>query len=88
VGSDLLRFRAELERAFENRLRDEVECTKTRFPFETVSVLDEMIRASSGPSLSTYLLESGTLNQFRELCIHRSAYQLRKPIPIRLEYPD
>lgn len=78
---DLLRFRAELERAFENRLRDEVECTKTRFPFETASVLDEMIRASSGPSLSTYLLESGTLNQFRELCVHRSAYQLKEADP-------
>jgi hypothetical protein len=78
---DLLRFRAELERAFESRLRDEVEPAKSRFPFETVSVLDEMIRASSGPSLSTYLLESGTLDQFRELCVHRSAYQLKEADP-------
>jgi hypothetical protein len=78
---DLLRFRAKLECAFEDRLRDEVVLTKSRFPFEVVSVLDEMIRTSSGPSLSTYLLESGTLNQFREFCIHRSAYQLKEADP-------
>jgi hypothetical protein len=78
---DLLRFRAELERAFENRLRDEVVAARAQIPSDTVSVLDEMIRASSGPSLSTYLLESGTLNQFRELCVHRSAYQLKEADP-------
>jgi hypothetical protein len=78
---DLLRFRAELERAFETRLRDEVVPTTSRFPFETVSVLDEMIRTSGGPSLSTYLLESGTFEQLREFCIHRSAYQLKEADP-------
>jgi hypothetical protein len=78
---DLLRFRAELECAFEDRLRDEVVLTNSRFPFEVVSVLDEMIRTSSGPSLSTYLLEWGTLDQFREFCIHRSAYQLKEADP-------
>jgi hypothetical protein len=78
---DLLRFRAELERAFESRLRDEVGPTTSRFPFETVSVLDEMIRSSGGPSLSTYLLESGTVEQLREFCMHRSAYQLKEADP-------
>jgi len=37
--------------------------------------------ASSGPSLSTYLLEAGTLDQFREFCVHRSAYQLKEADP-------
>ncbi|MHB8378816.1 MAG: iron-containing redox enzyme family protein [Acidimicrobiales bacterium] len=77
----LLTFRAELERVFEDRLRDEVVEIKSCFPFEAVSALDELIRRSSGPSLSTYLLETGTLDQLREFCVHRSAYQLKEADP-------
>ena len=78
---DLLKFRAELERVFEDRLRDEVVDIKTRFPIEVVSVLEELIRAPSGPSLSAYLLEPGTLDQLREFCMHRSAHQLKEADP-------
>jgi hypothetical protein len=85
--SDLLRFRAELERTFENRLRDEVVPTDYSFPFEVATALDETIRASSGPSLSTYLLETGTLEQFREFCVHRSAYQLKEADPHTFAIP-
>jgi hypothetical protein len=77
----LLKFRAELERAFEHRLRDAVKPVMSYSPFEVASALDEVIRAPSGPSLSTYLLQTGTLNQFREFCIHRSAYQLKEADP-------
>jgi len=78
---DLLRFRAELEQAFQDRLRDEVVDVRARFPLDVVSALEELIRAPSGPSLSTYLLESGTLDQLREFCVHRSAYQLKEADP-------
>lgn len=78
---NLLKFRAELEHVFEDRLRDEVVDIKSRFPIEVVSVLEELIRAPSGPSLSAYLLESGTLDQLREFCMHRSAYQLKEADP-------
>jgi hypothetical protein len=77
----LLKFRAELERAFENRLRDETAPVTSHSSSEVTSALDEVLRASSGPSLSTFLLETGTLNQFREFCIHRSAYQLKEADP-------
>jgi hypothetical protein len=77
----LLTFRAELERAFVERLRDEVVDPRSRFPYEVVSALDELIRAAPGPSLSRYLLESGTLDQLREFCMHRSAYQLKEADP-------
>lgn len=70
----LMSFRAELERVFLARLRDEVVPGTTRFAFEVSSVLDEMIRSSPTPSLSTYFLDTGSLHQFRELCVHRSAY--------------
>jgi hypothetical protein len=79
--ADLLTFRAELEHVFEDRLRDEVAEVRSRFPFEVVSALEELIRAPSGPSLSSYLLESGTLGQLREFCMHRSAYQLKEADP-------
>jgi hypothetical protein len=77
----LLKFRAKLERNFEDRLRDGVGPEKFTFPLEVVPALDELLRASSGPSLSGYLLESGTLDQLRELCVHRSAYQLKEADP-------
>jgi hypothetical protein len=77
----LLRFRAELEQVFQDRLRDEVVDVSARSPLDVVSALEELIRAPSGPSLSTYLLESGTLDQLREFCMHRSAYQLKEADP-------
>lgn len=77
----LLTFRAELERAFVERLRDEVVDPRSRFPYEVISALDELIRAAPGPSLSRHLLESGTLEQLREFCMHRSAYQLKEADP-------
>jgi hypothetical protein len=78
---DLLRFRAELERVFEARLRDEVTPVEFPRPFDVTTALDETIRSSSGPSLSSFLLETGTLEQFREFCVHRSAYQLKEADP-------
>jgi hypothetical protein len=79
--ADLLRFRAELEKAFETRLRDEIAPAQSHSPMEVVAAIDEAIRSASGPSLSTYLLEKGTLEQFREFCVHRSAYQLKEADP-------
>ena len=78
---ELLRFRAELESAFVNQLREEIGHAIPRFSYEVSTALDELIRGSSGPSLSTYLSESGTLEQLREFCIHRSAYQLKEADP-------
>ena len=40
-----------------------------------------LIAEASGPSLSAYFLERGTLAQFREFAIHRSAYQLKEADP-------
>jgi len=76
----LLRFRAELEQVFENRLRDEVGPSVPRYPHEVAPALDELIQ-SSDPSLSRYLGASGTLEQIREFCVHRSAYQLKEADP-------
>lgn len=77
----LLRFRAELEHVFEDRLRDEVSPSSPLYPHEVAPTLDALIRSSLDPSLSTYLSEAGTLEQLREFCVHRSAYQLKEADP-------
>jgi hypothetical protein len=77
----LLAFRAELERAFTDRLLDEVRHEGFRHVQNVVVALDELLDASRAPSLSTFLFEDGTLDQLRELCVHRSAYRLREVDP-------
>jgi hypothetical protein len=77
----LVEYRVQLERVFEDRLRDEVGRTSSKFSIEMIPALDELIQFSSTPSLSTYLSESGTFEQFREFCMHRSAYQLKEDDP-------
>ncbi len=78
---DLLRFRAGLERHFEERLRDEVGSVAPLLPFDVPTILDDLVREFPGRSLATYLAQEGTLDQFREFCVHRSAHQLRRSDP-------
>ena len=83
----LLGFRAELERAFLQRLRDEIGPVR-RVPLGDVrGALSELIAGESGPSLSSFLLESGTLVQLQEFCMHRSAYQLKEADPHTFAIP-
>lgn len=83
----LLRFRADLERAFLDRLHDEVGYDPNATAADVLRNLDELISAPSGPSLSEYFLQSGTLEQMRELCVHRSAYQLKEADPHTFAIP-
>lgn len=83
----LLGFRAGLERAFLRRLRDEIVPAGLRRPGNISDAFAELIADPSGPSLSTFLLESGTLGQFREFCVHRSAYQLKEADPHTFAIP-
>ncbi len=48
---------------------------------ELVTGVEEMLAGASGPSLSTFLLERGTLEQLREFVIHRSIYQRKEADP-------
>jgi len=82
----LLAFRARLEGLFESRLRDEVARRHQRVHPDVATALDQMIFASKGRSLSGYFNDQGTLDQFRELCVHRSAFHLQEsgtPTPWR-----
>ena len=84
----LLGFRAELERAFLQRLHDEISPVRRVQLGDVRGALSEMIAGESGPSLSTFVLESGTLVQLQEFCMHRSAYQLKEAGSPHLCHPE
>ena len=76
----LLAWRQELERGMERSLLrrlgpipDEVGDVET--------AIRAAIDAHDGPSLSAYVRDEGTLDQVRELAVHRSAYQRKEADP-------
>jgi hypothetical protein len=77
----LLSFRAQLESAFLDRLVEEVGPARGVDPGDVRGALTDLIADAAGPSLSAFLLESGQLVQVQELCVHRSAYQLKEADP-------
>ena len=78
----LLRERRRLEGAFEQRL---VElCGPVPVGVSRNGAIDELRQLASGdggPSLSRYMVESGSLAEMREFAVHRSAYQLKEADP-------
>jgi Iron-containing redox enzyme len=75
----LLALRGELERQFEDELRQAVAVPQDG------GAIDVALRAiadgDDGPSLSRHLEREGTLEQYHEFVIHRSAYQLKEADP-------
>jgi hypothetical protein len=75
----LLAGRAELERRFLDRaraevpMRDEVD--------DIAAALRELTASGDGPALSTFCEHDATWDQMREVCIHRSAWQLKEADP-------
>jgi hypothetical protein len=79
----LLAVRARLEDAFEVALREALAgWTPPRAEAATMDVaLRAIADADDFPSLARHLETRGTAAQFRELLIHRSAYQLKEADP-------
>jgi Iron-containing redox enzyme len=75
----LIAARAELERRFEAALRRDVPVPAGGKPIDLA--LREFEAADDAPSLSKHLERRGTLEQFLEFVIHRSAYQLKEADP-------
>jgi hypothetical protein len=78
---DLLAFRASLERPFESALRATVAAMPDVAPGTIDERLREVLRLDDGPSLSRYLAREGTVQDYRELLMHRSAYHLKEADP-------
>ena len=76
----LLAWRRRLERAMERQLLDTLGPVEDDVG-DVEAALAELILGAEGPSLSTYMLEVGTLEQLRELAAHRSAYQRKEADP-------
>ena len=77
----LLAFRQRLEACFVQALIDDVGPPVTTDSAEVESELHRILEGGQGPSLSGYMQRSGTVEQFREFCVHRSAYQLKEADP-------
>ncbi len=77
----LLDLRRRLEQAVMQALVDLVGPPPRLHPRDVVPVLEGLAATDTGPSLSAWLLASGTREHMRELCVHRSAYQLKEADP-------
>ncbi|HEU4655969.1 MAG TPA: iron-containing redox enzyme family protein [Capillimicrobium sp.] len=78
----LLAIRRTLEERFEAELLAAVPRDPERVaPTEADVALRAVEEADDAPSLSMYLKRHGTLEQFQEFAVHRSAYQLKEADP-------
>lgn len=75
----LLSLRRSLEERFEQALREVT--APDRWPGDAVGELRRLASTEDGPSLSEFVESKATLEQFRELCIHRSGWQLKEADP-------
>jgi hypothetical protein len=77
----LVAFRRRLEDAFLDALIADIGPPTDVAPDEVEPSLHRILASGTGPSLSTYLEREGTVEQLREFCVHRSAYQLKEADP-------
>jgi Iron-containing redox enzyme len=75
----LLALRAALERRFEDALRRAIPVPAATGPVDLA--LREIADGDHAPSLSRHLERHGTVEQFLEFVVHRSAYQLKEADP-------
>jgi hypothetical protein len=82
----LLRVRQKLEGCFEEALREAIPaegCAPERIPER----LRELLEPAEGPSLSRFLETQASEEQFREVLVQKSAYQLKEADPHSFAIP-
>lgn len=77
----LLTLRRSLEDAFVDRIVDEIGPPRPVPAAVVAPSLRDIAGGEGGPSLSGFITESGTREQMREFCVHRSAYQRKEADP-------
>jgi hypothetical protein len=78
----LLQFRQRLERPFEAAMRAGGETADDDIdPGDVAEAVRRLVESGSGPSLSGWFLDHGTVREFSEFAVHRSAYQLKEADP-------
>jgi hypothetical protein len=83
----LLRLRAELERRFEDPLRAALTDSDALAGQDVPEQLKGLLDSTSGPSLSRFLEMRANIDQFREVLVHKSAYQLKEADPHSFAIP-
>jgi hypothetical protein len=84
----LLRVRRKLESCFEEALREQLEPEPALpAPADLPNHLRLLLDSAPGPSLSRYLEARATLDEFREMLVHKSAYQLKEADPHSFAIP-
>jgi hypothetical protein len=76
----LIAYRARLEQAFEAALRA-AHPARPVDPRDVAGELQSIVDGDRSPSLSGTLATTGTIAQYREFVVHRSAYQLKEADP-------
>src|SRR4051812_32514911 len=77
----LLAYRRRLEDWFLTAVREAATVAPALTPGDAVVALQELVAGAGGPSVSSHMERAGTLDELRELAIHRSAYQLKEADP-------
>jgi Iron-containing redox enzyme len=77
----LLALRRDLELHFEDALRDAVPPADGPVRAAGIDLALREIADEDGPSLSSYIKVSASLDEVREFVVHRSAYQLKEADP-------
>jgi hypothetical protein len=77
----LLALRAQLEREFERGLHTAVPPEPDPVPADDIDLTLRAIAEADGPSLSSYVKVSASLEEVLEFVVHRSAYQLKEADP-------
>lgn len=80
VDPEVHRWRVALEGAFEHALRALTAVEADRWRQDPLGLITAM-GVDSGRSLSQEVLEDGDAEQFREVLVHRSGYQLKEADP-------
>lgn len=83
----LLALRGRLERAFEADVRSLVDAPDEVPATEMDVALRRVIAGDDGPSLSEYVQREASVDQTREMLVHRSAYQLKEADPHSFALP-
>ena len=77
----LLLLRRQLEHDLEDALRAEVGVPAVEDPVAVPDALVGVIADAEGPSLSSWMLDHGTIEHLREFAVHRAPYQLKEADP-------
>lgn len=77
----VLSLRQALEARFLAELHAAVGAPRAHTPAAVEDHLLSLATTATGPSLSAYVADRATIDQLREFCIHRSAYQLKEADP-------